>query len=1368
MAFRKVVLASAIAFALAGCGADDQAYDYLDKDSNQTTIANITSNAPVKIPAANERDAYEIPLDGIWIFQQTLGDVSRTSGTTPYLYDFINDERLVQLKLTKDGLMGDLVEGDIAFEGEVTRFEQRQNVSRRLFSLGGAYEAYECAEDSYGDCTNKEAKVSDPDVRWWQKTHFTPDFEKVSIDDAQRIFKFYLKDKEETTVTHVEFDPKGGVINIEYEHNLIGRNGQPETVTEFFSLVRLDVIASKGYQPIHYDLPEHHKFGFFKTAYEKLDPNYIENQQGYEGYLVNRFDPRKEKIEYHLSDEFFRKDANGNLVNKVWLDATVKGFEYMNKSLADKFSPNGRLVPELVLINKDATEPSNVKVGDIRTNVIHIIPEASEAGLLGFGPSTSNPLTGEILSAYTIMYPGVAQMGVGTAWDELVELYNKKELATPYDVQPYGLGSSAALNRDERFVDLSKNTIVGQPETVQELQQSISKVQEQFSEVVSEENSVQEADILGKQTELEMMMANNMFPAEFSGVSASMVANKTDITELDFFEEGMFVDSTLPEDALTLKTWDGLNLAQRAKVSLAFSTHQYLTTLVHEVGHNLGLRHNFKGSFDGDNFFTEAQARSLDLKGVSATSSIMDYTPSEIGVHPAFGLYDRAALRFAYQRKVAVHPKVDADAQTKEEILAVKRDESQVQFVDLAKKDAAKRLDMSQPSALASLDLGYDLQSQGLQLKEYGYCTDGRGRNTTETGCLVFDEGTSVEAITDAYIERYDSRSEVVNARRNRVEFNENKRYINKLFSTWNTFGRMNMVVDDYYQAYFTGNYKTPAEACMDVSTAAKQEACDVTRAAYKQAYFYLDILKTPEKQCILDMKQELRQPDGTYKQDWAGNSPWSLANTNWLAGQVAGEAYTSKFHLPTSCFDQDLKEAIESGYRYWTSSSTGKSYRFTHRVIAESKHGDFLNKVTFSNRASEENASYIGYEAEHLGIWMDKLLAIESLFQPSGLRGVDFALIDLPGVREEVKDLIDHWALGKPLPAASAQAIEFGNVNEPYLFVDANGNEVPGISYDPEWKSTEIRATPNRLSWLLNRWYGTNRNGGTATAKAYLQSIYKFDSFRTDTYKPEAFEMGRYISMVIDDLPRATHSIEILGRNYYANESNGLAVQMIEEIKKSDIFVISQYSRSELNSHLAERDNILGNLIGSAAVATTNDAALQNALATDPSVTSLRTGKTGTAKWVSALKSQFEASYPGFLSLGHLWGARDSLIASGDMVWTGQCYALDDLGCMFTNDQNVSGNWYNTAVPPSLAFDGLWKSNNALALVTPAYLMNYDADVASLDAIFRVSGKSITDYLDRSFGNEKLRREAIEEAGLSNLVVLDPDSSTSVNILVF
>lgn len=60
--------------------------------------------------------------------------------------------------------------------------------------------------------------------------------------------------------------------------------------------------------------------------------------------------------------------------------------------------------------------------------------------------------------------------------------------------------------------------------------------------------------------------------------------------------------------------------------------------LTHELGHNLGLRHNFKGSVDKKHFISEE----------SQTSSVMDYLDIEDSEDGTPGPYDREALSFAF------------------------------------------------------------------------------------------------------------------------------------------------------------------------------------------------------------------------------------------------------------------------------------------------------------------------------------------------------------------------------------------------------------------------------------------------------------------------------------------------------------------------------------------------------------------------------------------------------------------------------------------------------------------------------------------------------------------------------------------------
>ncbi|MBL6988730.1 MAG: zinc-dependent metalloprotease [Bacteriovoracaceae bacterium] len=69
-----------------------------------------------------------------------------------------------------------------------------------------------------------------------------------------------------------------------------------------------------------------------------------------------------------------------------------------------------------------------------------------------------------------------------------------------------------------------------------------------------------------------------------------------------------------------------------------------LVVLIHEIGHNLGLRHNFAASSDCANFYKLKRGDAQKI----ATSSVMDYvSPLEVNAAKP-GPYDIAALNFSY------------------------------------------------------------------------------------------------------------------------------------------------------------------------------------------------------------------------------------------------------------------------------------------------------------------------------------------------------------------------------------------------------------------------------------------------------------------------------------------------------------------------------------------------------------------------------------------------------------------------------------------------------------------------------------------------------------------------------------------------
>jgi hypothetical protein len=92
-------------------------------------------------------------------------------------------------------------------------------------------------------------------------------------------------------------------------------------------------------------------------------------------------------------------------------------------------------------------------------------------------------------------------------------------------------------------------------------------------------------------------------------------------------------------------------------------THQYLRLIIaHEVGHTLGLRHNFRGS----TLLSPQEMNNKDItQNKGLTTSVMDYIPPNIAPHGtkqgdyfpnAVGVYDDWAIQYGYQPSQATTP----------------------------------------------------------------------------------------------------------------------------------------------------------------------------------------------------------------------------------------------------------------------------------------------------------------------------------------------------------------------------------------------------------------------------------------------------------------------------------------------------------------------------------------------------------------------------------------------------------------------------------------------------------------------------------------------------------------------------------------
>lgn len=165
---------------------------------------------------------------------------------------------------------------------------------------------------------------------------------------------------------------------------------------------------------------------------------------------------------------------------------------------------------------------------------------------------------------------------------------------------------------------------------------------------------------------------------------------------------------------------------------------QYATTLSHELGHTLGLTHNFKGSTDKENFeFAGEQTGRL-------FSSVMDYIPPEADMFSGAGPYDVHAVRAAYAGYVEGNGR-------------------------LVKINDIKKIVSGAASSWWRVDDSATAKLQGT-FKPYKYCND--YDVDLDPMCNRHDLGTTPDEVAQYYIDRHKNDYPIINDRGIRLNYN--------------------------------------------------------------------------------------------------------------------------------------------------------------------------------------------------------------------------------------------------------------------------------------------------------------------------------------------------------------------------------------------------------------------------------------------------------------------------------------------------------------------------------------------------------------------------------------------------------------------
>ncbi|MBL4818939.1 MAG: zinc-dependent metalloprotease [Deltaproteobacteria bacterium] len=270
------------------------------------------------------------------------------------------------------------------------------------------------------------------------------------------------------------------------------------------------------------------------------------------------------------------------------------------------------------------------QLGDVRYSILNYTVKAELAGPLGYGPSFTDPLTGEIIQAAANIYGASIDTYAARGADIVQAMNNETSVerlaqddpkATPTKV--VNRFASLVRSRAERLGDNNYFVPIGDAtpsnwDRLRDLRIEERYLLEDFKPSLWEEKL---SNFERKQRFWEER--NACFAAEF-------------------------IDPQVTDLAASLKGKSWMEAYQIIRAQI------FKATAAHELGHNLGLRHNFEGSIDAMNFSKSFWEPETKHKAEMQYSSIMDYGQRFNSDFFGIGLYDRAAIKFGYGNLVEV------------------------------------------------------------------------------------------------------------------------------------------------------------------------------------------------------------------------------------------------------------------------------------------------------------------------------------------------------------------------------------------------------------------------------------------------------------------------------------------------------------------------------------------------------------------------------------------------------------------------------------------------------------------------------------------------------------------------------------------
>jgi len=667
------------------------------------------------------------------------------------------------------------------------RFSENPTNAGAVLSIPIEHIDYKCAQDEFGDCTHKEEE--NRDITWEKKRFFTINPDAMALQQINflpvEITNFFSMGicYKEVSSEFIKAEMVKDAINLIMEKTYQGSPACTNfadledvadltfTVRYQHSFAKLNTLASSDYKPASYTRADENNFGFFSTQKDQLDVDNNNTSNG-RSFLFDRWNPKRTVV-YHLSEAFAKPE------NAALRKATQEAVATVNTSLSKAGTP----------LRIDLRDPvKGLSPGDVRFNTIVLVEDPQAIGVIGYGPHASNPLTGEIVHARTVMYLGTIKKYVKYSYDEMVEQKRKDAAAGPPGAPVKEVGAKLSLAPSLRAADHASHGHAARGSALARRPPLRDIVQRDVNEAKLREFAINplKHNIFAKtlKERVELISKQLGYPADNFNFAAAFAGGIEELVE----ETG-------------LKLWDELSEGEKQKVLAVLTPHVWVPTLVHELGHNLGLRHNFAGSEDKANFYSPEELKAMGVHSEAKYASIMDYAYKTTNELRIMGKYDIAALRYGYAEQVELN---DGRMVSLEELRA-------------------------QPS---------------LELKPYGYCTDEHVE--ANPNCNRFDEGTNLLEIAQHYVRAYEERYRRSNFRNGRLRFSLRKDSA-QLAAVDDTMYNLRLMFERYENIKNTFDLAENAPEWENIGFLKELKA-----ATLLAGQFFLNVLKTPDLMCAI------------------------------------------------------------------------------------------------------------------------------------------------------------------------------------------------------------------------------------------------------------------------------------------------------------------------------------------------------------------------------------------------------------------------------------------------------------------------------------------------------------------------------------